>query len=116
MIRLLADENFNANIVRGVLRHLPDLDIVSVQHAGLSGVDDRAVLEWAAREERIILTHDVNTMPYFAFERVLTGLPMPGDFVVGHAVPIRQAIEDLLLVAEYGLAGEWQDQVRFFPL
>jgi predicted nuclease of predicted toxin-antitoxin system len=60
MLRLAADENFNADIVRGLLRRLPDLDIVRVQDAGLSGADDTAVLEWAAREGRIVLTHDVS--------------------------------------------------------
>ena len=62
MLRLAADENFNADIVRGLLRRLPDLDIVRVQDAGLSGADDSAVLEWAAREGRIVLTHDVSTL------------------------------------------------------
>ena len=36
MLRLAADENFNADIVRGLLWRLPDLDIVRVQDAGLS--------------------------------------------------------------------------------
>jgi hypothetical protein len=40
MLRLAADENFNADIVRGLLRRLPDLDIVRVHDAGLSGADD----------------------------------------------------------------------------
>lgn len=39
MLRLLADENFNNNIVRGLLRRKPDLDIVRVQDVGLSGAD-----------------------------------------------------------------------------
>jgi len=37
VLRLAADENFNNNIVRGLLRRKPDLDIVRVQDAGLSG-------------------------------------------------------------------------------
>ena len=45
MLRLAADENFNADIVRGLLRRLPDLDIVRVQDAGLSGADDRLMPE-----------------------------------------------------------------------
>ncbi len=31
MLRLAADENFDNNIVRGLLRRRPDLDIVRVQ-------------------------------------------------------------------------------------
>lgn len=40
MLKLLADENFNNNIVRGLLRRNVDLDIVRVQDVGLIGVDD----------------------------------------------------------------------------
>ena len=45
MLRLAADENFNADIVRGVLRRKPGIAIVRVQDVGLSGADDAAVLE-----------------------------------------------------------------------
>lgn len=53
MLRLAADENFNADIVRGLCRCLPELDIVRVQDVGLSGANDPSVLGWAAGEGRI---------------------------------------------------------------
>jgi predicted nuclease of predicted toxin-antitoxin system len=55
MLRFLADENFNTNVVRGLLRRQPDLDIVRVQDVGLSGADDPTLLAWAAQHGRIIL-------------------------------------------------------------
>ena len=58
MLRLAADENFNHDIVRGLLRREPGLDIVRIQDVGLSGADDPTVLEWAAQEGRVLLTHD----------------------------------------------------------
>ena len=73
MIRLAADENFDNDIVRGLLRRKPGVDIVRVQDAGLSGAADPTVLEWAAREDRIVLTHDVSTMTRHAYERVQAG-------------------------------------------
>ena len=66
MLLLAADENFNNDIVRGLVRRKPDLNIVRIQDVGLSGADDPTVLEWAAREERVLLTHDVSTLPLFA--------------------------------------------------
>ena len=66
MLRLLADENFNGDIVRGLLLRKPDLDIVRVQHVSLSGWVDPDVLAWAAENNRIVLTHDRATMPDFA--------------------------------------------------
>jgi hypothetical protein len=116
MLRLVADENFNKNILRGLLRREPDLDIVRIQDVGLSGVDDPAVLEWAAQEGRVLLTHDVSTITKYAYERVRAGRPMPGVFEVSRAVPIGRAIEDILLLAECSLNGEWEGQVRYLPL
>ena len=43
-IRLLADENFNGGIIRGLLRRNPEVDLVRVQDVGLLGADDPAVL------------------------------------------------------------------------
>jgi len=106
MLRLAADENFNNDIVRGLLRRKPDLDIVRVQDAGLSGANDPTILEWAAQEGRVLLTHDVSTLTRYADERVEAGKPMPGVFEVSRKVPIGVAIEDILLIAECSLEGE----------
>ncbi|MFL6211089.1 MAG: DUF5615 family PIN-like protein [Pyrinomonadaceae bacterium] len=116
MLRLATDEDFNNRILRGLLRRRPDLDIVRVQDAGLIGSGDTEVLEWAARESRVLLTHDVTTMKQAVDERITAGLPMPGVFEVGQQLPIAQAIEDILLLAECSLAGEWEGQIRFLPL
>jgi predicted nuclease of predicted toxin-antitoxin system len=74
MLRFAADENFNYNIVRGLLRRKSDLDIIPIQDVGLSGKDDATVLEWAAQENRILLTHDVTTITKWLF-RHSSGYP-----------------------------------------
>lgn len=116
VLRWLADEDFDADILRGVLRQLPTLDIVRVQDVGLSGHHDTEVLGWAAQEDRVLLTHDVSTMKTYAYERITTGLAMPGVFVVSQALAIGQAIEAIILLAECSVQGEWQGQVRHLPL
>ncbi len=116
MLALAADENFNNDIVRGLLRRKPDLNIVRLQDVGLSGADDPSVLEWAAQEGSVLLTHDASTITHHAYERVRAGKPMPGVFEVSRDVPIAQAIEDILLLAECSLEGEWEGQVRYLPL
>ena len=40
-MRLLTDENFNGAILRGLVRRLPELDIIRVQDVGLMNTDDR---------------------------------------------------------------------------
>ncbi|HEY3571019.1 MAG TPA: DUF5615 family PIN-like protein [Thermoanaerobaculia bacterium] len=116
MIRLAADENFNGYIVRGLLRRNPNLDILRVQDTEVSEADDPTVLEWAARQGRVLITHDVNTIPRFAYERVLAEKPMPGVFEVSDSLPLGQAIEDLLLLAECSEEGDWEGQILYIPL
>lgn len=116
MLLLVSDENFNNDIVRGLLRRNPDLDIVRVQDVGLRGEDDPAILEWAANEGRVLLTHDAATMAHFAYERVKAGKSMPGVIEVPDDLPIGSAIEDILLLAEYSERGEWESQVIYLPL
>lgn len=116
MLRFVADENFNNDLVRGLLRQQPDLDIVRLQDVGLSGADDPPVLEWAAAQGRLVLTHDVTTMTAYAYQRVAGGLAMPGVVTVGTDVAFGQAIDDLLLLAECSDEGEWVGQILYVPL
>jgi hypothetical protein len=116
VLRLATDENFNGDIVRGILRRMPHVDLVRVQDVGLSGADDATVLDWAAREARVLLTHDVSTITRFAYERVRAGLAMPGVVEVSRTVPIGRSIEDILLLVECSLDGEWEGQIRHLPL
>ena len=116
MIRFLSDEDFNRRILRGLRRRLPALDVVRVQDVGLITRPDTEVLEWAAKENRVLLTHDVTTMSKHSFDRVNQGLPMPGVIEVSQLIPIGEAIEELILIAECSLENEWQNQVIFLPL
>jgi hypothetical protein len=116
MLRMLADENFNNDIIRGIRRRISNSNIVRVQDVGLSGADDPTVLEWAAQNQRVLLTHDVCTLTAFAYDRIREGRPMPGVFEVSRKVPVAQAIEELVLLAECSIDGEWEGQVRYLPL
>ncbi len=86
MIGFLSDEDFNRRILRGLRCRLPTLDIVRVQDVGLITQPDTKVLDWAANENRIVLTHDVTTMSKHAFERIAQNLLMPGLIEVSQDV------------------------------
>ncbi|MBI4476741.1 MAG: DUF5615 family PIN-like protein [Acidobacteria bacterium] len=113
MVRLAADENFNNDIVRGLIRRKPDVDIVRVQDVGLSGADDPAVLEWAAQQERVLVSHDVSTLSKHAYERVARGQRMPGVFEISTSLSLARAIDDLLLIAvRLGYVARTADPAR----
>ena len=115
-LRLVADENLNGAINRGLFRIIPNLDLVRAQDAELSGTDDPTILEWAAINDRILLSHDISTVPPHAYERVKAIKPMPGVFIVPEQLAIGRAIDDLLILTECSLEGEWEGQVRYLPL
>jgi len=115
-LRWLADENFTNDILRALFRRQPALDILRVQDVGLKGVDDKTVLEWAAAEHRVVLTHDVSTVPAYAYDRVRNGRSMAGVCAVGRDVTLQVAIEDILLISACSDATELEGQVRYLPL
>jgi predicted nuclease of predicted toxin-antitoxin system len=116
VLKFAADENLNSNIIRGLLRRNSQLDILRIQDVALSGASDPEVLAWAARDNRVLITHDVNTITRYAYDRLRAGQPMSGVVAVGHQVSVGQAIEDLLLMAEYSEEGEWVGQIIYLPL
>jgi hypothetical protein len=113
---LLADESFNNKIVQGLLKQQPNLDLVHVQDVGLTGRPDPEVLEWAAQENRVVLTHDKNTMTKYAYARLRAGQPLPGLLVVPWSMPIGVVIENILIMLGASLADEWEGQVRYVSL
>ena len=97
MLRLVADENFDHDIIRGLRRRHSELDFVRIQDTEVAGASDPVILDWAAHEARVLVTHDIRTIPDYAIERVKSGLSMPGVFVVKKDLSVRAAIEDLLV-------------------
>lgn len=61
--RFLADENIDPDLVLGLRRRVDDVDIVRAQDAGLRTVDDPEILQWAADDGRILISHDLKIMP-----------------------------------------------------
>jgi hypothetical protein len=93
----------------------PRLDIVALRDFGLSEATDPEVLAWAAKESRIVLTHDRRTMPRYAWERVARGEIMPGLFIVKTPPDVSAVVEDLLIITEATQAEEWEGKVEYLP-
>lgn len=115
-MRFLADEDFNNDILHGLQTRLPDIDILRVQDTEVYQADDPKVLEWAAQQGRILLTHDVQTMPGYAYQRVVAGLPMPGIIEVRQQLAVGDAIEELLILIGAGTPADFENQVWYVPM
>lgn len=116
MLRLLFDENFNQRILRGLRQRLPAADLLTVQQVGLAGMPDPDLLAWAAAEQRILATHDLQTMLGFAYERLKAGEYMAGVFAVPEDTPIGRVIDDLVLLIACSELSEWENRVLHLPL
>jgi hypothetical protein len=73
-------------------------------------------LTWAAGVGRLILTHDVTTMTAFCYERIAAGEATTGVFEVGRSLPIRDVVDDIILISDFSHGEEWSGRVVFLPL
>jgi hypothetical protein len=116
MLRYLADEDFDNRILKAFRRRDPGLDWIRVQDIGLTSFDDEFVLQFAAENQRVVLTRDVSTMTAAVFTRIEQAESMPGLIVVPHRMAIGQAIDELIFLAMESEPDEWEGQVIWLPL
>lgn len=115
MLRYAADENFSGVILRGLKRLVPELDVVRVQDGEAYQADDPDMLDWVAEAGRILLTHDLRTVPGPAYDRIRAGKPMPGVFAILQNAPIGKTIDDLHAITLVSEPGEWKGRVVYLP-
>ncbi len=114
MLRLASDADAHGEIIRGLRRRQPEIDLVRAQDALPEGTSDPVILAWAAAENRVLITNDRNTMVGFAYQRVEVGEPVPGLIATTNEQSIGSAIDDILLIAEYMPEEEIRNQVVVF--
>jgi predicted nuclease of predicted toxin-antitoxin system len=115
MLRVLVDENFHFSIVRGLIRRQAPIDWQFCRDV-LPGENDAAVLDWAAKDDRIVVSHDANTMTRDAYQRVIEGKPMAGLIIVPAQTSVGDAVRDLHLIAEAANASDLRNQILYVPL
>ena len=114
-VRFQADADLRQAIVSGVTRRKPDLDFQSANEAKLEGIKDPEVLAIAAREGRVLVTHDRKTMPT-EFGQFILSQRSSGVLILSQKLPISEAIDELIVVWEASTAEEWNNQIMAFPL
>ena len=114
--RFLVDNDLMDQIVLGVLRREPTLVMTRLREVGLAKAPDTSVLEFAAREGFIVVSHDINTMRAAAVARLQNDQVLAGLLLVHQRSPLAQTIEDLILIGVASDAAEWVGEIRFLPL
>lgn len=115
MLRLLIDQDLDQDILRGLLRRIPQLDAVTAFEIGMSEASDPELLTWAAQAGRIIITHDRTTMPRHAADLMSDGENIAGLFVVLRRLPLHQVLDDLELIITCSENDEWVNIIRYLP-
>jgi predicted nuclease of predicted toxin-antitoxin system len=114
--RFLADHDLNEQIVTGVFRREPGIEFRRAREEGLDASPDPVVLERASVEGLIVVSHDVNTMPAHAMERIGNGKHIAGLLMVAQRHAVGPVVESLLLIWAASEAEEWLDRIAFLPI
>ena len=111
-VRFLADEDLDAAIIEGLRSREPSIEILNVK---LRRSPDQDLLEIAAREGWILVSHDRRTMTRHFRDRIATGAVCPGHFIVPQALAIGEVIESRFLVWMVSELEEWRNLIVYLP-
>jgi len=120
-IRFLLDENLPARVYWAIVRHNEaGGDPIDAVRVGVPddlplSADDPAILTWAERENRILITEDKSTMPGHLKAHLDAGHHSPGVFLVRPGAGIPALLEFLALVTHASQPAEWQDRIQYVP-
>ncbi len=114
-VRFQADNDLNQNLVHAVRRRNLQIDFQTAPEANLHGLEDEAVLAFAATEGRGLVSHDRQTIPLH-FAEFIINQTSAGVILISQDLPLSQAVEELILVWEASEAEEWIDSLLSIPL
>ena len=110
-IRFRADNDLKRRIVLGLRRRLPAIDFDT---SPLPAIPDELVLQMAADEGRVLVSHDISTLPRI-FSQWRQTCFSPGVFLVRQAWPTRQSIDQIEIVWSCSDASEWHNRLIYLP-
>jgi len=116
MLRLLADNDLNQKLLRGLRQRIPNIDVITARSIGLKEATDPELLEWAANADRIIITHDNRTMPAHVSNRIAAGARVAGVVIIPQPSPIPRAIAELEIIVMCSIEADWENPILHIPL
>lgn len=114
-VRFQADADLNQIVLVATVRREPAIDFRTALAGALANLNDKEVLAAAARDGRVLVTHDHRTMPRH-FAEFIASQTSPGLLVVPQHLSVAMVADDLLLVWLATEAEEWINRICFLPL
>ena len=115
LIKFQADADLNQTIVTAVRSKEPGVDFASAADLELECVPDPEVLNLAASDARILVTHDRRTMPGHFEARLAAGKSSPGVLIVPQNAPLGSVVEAIILVWAASDPDDWRNQIYHLP-
>jgi hypothetical protein len=113
-LRFQADNDLDQRIVTATKRLDPLIDFQTAPALGLHHVDDPDVLALAARDGRVLVSHDRRTLPGH-FRACNETQDSPGVIIVSRRLPIGRAAELLHLLWAASEAEEYANIIYDLP-
>ncbi len=122
-LKLLLDENVRGPLWQAIRRHnVIDpawaLDVVRVGDATVLplGTDDQDILIWCSLHQRILVSHDLETMPLHFQTFLQQGQSLPGVWLIRKGHSFRTIIDQLVLMTFGGTVDEFKNQLLYLPM
>jgi hypothetical protein len=114
-IRFQADADLNQTILLATVRQQPGLEFRTATEAGLEGLSDSEVLALTAAQGRLLVSHDLKTMPRH-FAKFITTTQSPGLILIPQHLPYSFCAEQLILIWSATDASEWVNRICHLPI
>jgi predicted nuclease of predicted toxin-antitoxin system len=97
-MKFVTDENISRQLVNALRRHIPHIDVVRIQDVGLQSASDEVILDWAQREDRIVITQDRATIPPLVKQNLAEDLPVPKVLIIRRHAQVRDVLEMIEII------------------
>src|SRR5262245_62146813 len=121
-LRFLLDGNLPGRLLAAVLNHnamgMHPVDVIQVGEPPdlPRGTQDPEILIWAESEDRILVSHDLSTLPIFLADHTKAGRYSPGIFLIRHGATLREVVDFIVLAAHASEPWEWAGRCQFIPV
>lgn len=115
MLHLIADVSLNHHLITACHRRNALVHFLPATKARIEGMSNLELLQVAASQDRIVISHDIHTMPRDFAAFLESGKSSPGVFLLHPQTPIAEAAAWLEVASLATEASDWDDLIVEIP-